>query len=233
MNASLKVLLAAFLPVFLASTADANPELFVTYEGVSGGGNHQWQVAVAPDPDFFSDTTSGFGSSLAVELAFAIEGSTIASGSIIENDLDWPADNPGNNPFTNDVTFGMWLSGSLDQAFGAFGSNVFLSGFPAPLFSFQTVGSDPTTVFYGAAASGHPTKGTIIGQTGQNFPVEFAASNDFAFLSLGGAASGDGGGFHQFEGYTGSVSSVPEPSALISALVATLIGLIAPPRRRG
>jgi hypothetical protein len=226
MKASSIYVLAVCLPVFLASAALAAPELFVTYEGVSGGGNNQWLVAVAPDPAFFTDTTSGFGSALATELAFAIEGSTIANGSVVENDIDWPFDNPGNNPFTNSVTFGMWLNGANDKAFGAFGGNVFLSGAPVTLFSFQTLGTDPTTVYYGTAASGDPVKGAIIAQTGQNFPVEFSGSGGgLALANLDGGAGG-GDGFHEFTGYTGSVSSVPEPSTAMLIFLAAVTGLV-------
>ncbi len=234
MNAWSKLALAATMAAAVASAAHANPELFVTYQG-SGGGNHEWLVAVAPDPAFFAETTSGFGSSLAVELAFAIEGSTIATGSVIENNVDWPFDNPGNNPFTNNVTFGLWLSGAQDKAFGAFGGKVFLSDAPVRLFSFETVGTDPTTVHYGVAASGHPTKGSIIAQSGQNFPVEFAgfAAGELSLTAadLSGMASGEIE-IREFSGYTGSVTSVPELSTAILALVGVPLGLCALGRRR-
>ena len=231
MKTSPTLIVAACLVAFLASgflapVANADPELFVTYEGVSGGGNNQWLVAVAPDPAYFSDTTSGFGSSLATELAFAVEGSTIANGSVVENDFDWPYDNPGNNPFTNDVTFGMWLSAALDKAFGAFGGNVFLTGDPVPLFSFATVGSDPTTIHYGTAASGDPIKGSIIAQTGQNFPAGFSGGGGVQLLAGFDGGAGGGDGFHEFTGYSGSVSSVPEPSTVLLTFVAAAIGLL-------
>jgi len=235
MNACSKFTLAATLVAAVASAAHANPELFVTYEGINGD-NHEWLVAVAPDPAFFVETTSGFGSSLAVELAFAVEGSTIAAGSVVENNVDWPADNPGNNPFTDSVTEGLWLSDALDKAFGAFGGNVFLSGDPVPLFGFQTVGTDLTTVHYGVAASGHPTKGSIIGQAGQNFPVELAgfAAGELSLMAVdvGGMASG-GIEFRKFTGYTGSVSSVPEWSTAMLALVGVPLGVCVLGRRRG
>jgi hypothetical protein len=203
-----------------APSAYADPELFVTYEGVSLGGNNQWLVAVAPDPDFFIETTSGFGSSLAVELAFAVEGSTIVD--IVENLSDWPADNPGNNPFTNSVTFGTYISPAATQAFTAYGSNVFLSGVPVPLFSMETLGSDLTTVHYGVAASGHPTKGSIIAQAGQNFDVG-AASGALNLLATD-FAGGAGGGIEirEFTGYTGSVSSVPEPATAVLVAIAAI-----------
>jgi hypothetical protein len=89
MNRSLQVLFVACLASCLAAAANANPELFVNYEGLSGGGNHKWLVSVARDPDYFSNTTSGFGSSLAVELAFAVQDSTIVPGSPFENNNDW------------------------------------------------------------------------------------------------------------------------------------------------
>ncbi len=235
MNASVRIALAGCLVTFTAIAASANPELFVTYEGVNGD-NNQWSVAVAPDPDFFSDTTSGFGSSLAVELAFAVDGSSIVNGSVSVNQSDWPADNPGNNPFLNSVTFGAWLSGPLDgdvnELFTSFGSNVFLSGAPVKLFDFQTVGNDLTTVRYGVAASGDPVKGSIIAQSGQNFPAGLAATATLAIQDLGGAAAGGLAEIHVFSGYTGSVNSVPEPAAFLLVLVATFIAWMAPIRLR-
>jgi hypothetical protein len=231
MNASVRIALAGCLITFTATATSANPELFVTYEGVNGA-NQRWSVAVAPDPDFFSDTTSGFGSSLAVELAFAVDGSSIVNGSVSVNQSDWPADNPGNNPFTNSVTFGTSLGAGLDTAFTAYGSNVFLSGAPVKLFDFQTLGTDLTTIRYGVAASGDPVKGSIIAQSGQNFPAGLAAQATLAIQDLGGAAAGGLSEIHVFSGYTGSVNSVPEPATLVSICIAAGIAWCAPSRKR-
>jgi hypothetical protein len=193
--------------------------LSVTFEGVNGSGNNEWLVAAAPDPAFFTDTTSGFGSSLAVELAFQVEGSTIVG--VTENDSNWPFDNPGDNPFTNSVTFGTWLSDlPVDLAFGAFGGNVFLSGDLVPILTMETLGSGPTTILYGAAASGDDVQGATIAQTGQNFPVESVVS-ELAGIPQGGAPGG--AERHFFTGYSGMVSSVPEPSAIALTIAALAV----------
>jgi len=224
-------LLAAGVVALSAAAAQADPLLQVTYEGVNGSGNNTWLIAVAPDSAFFVDTTSGFGSSLAVELAFAVDGSTILS--TVENDIDWDFDNPGNNPFTGTVTDGMWINNPTnDRAFGAFGSRVFTTGDPVALFSMETLGSELTTVRYGVAASGHPRNGSVIAQAGQNFPAGggtagLAAQSLLAMFASEGGAGGGGIEVHEFINYSGSVNSIPEPATALMAICGILAGCVA------
>jgi hypothetical protein len=206
-------------------SVQAAPQLEVLYDGIVGD-NHRWQIAVAPDPEFFTNTIEGFGSSLATELAFKVEGSSIVPGTVAINSADWMYENPGNNPFTNSVTFGVWLSGPLDEAFAALGSEVFLSGDLVDLFSFQTLGTAPTTVHYGVAASGHPVNGSIIAQLGQNFPVGLLTLSTGGIVSLGGPSS------YPFTGYSGSVSSVPEPCCALLIGLGAIAGAIGGRRMR-
>jgi hypothetical protein len=235
MNQGFKFFAATMIVATMAASAAADPQLFVNYEGTNGT-NHEWSVAVAPDATYFSNTTSGFGSSMAVELAFKIEGSAVAPGTIGKNPLDWDFENFGNNPFTNGATDGLWISVDSQQLFAAYGSRVFLSDAPSLLFNFQTVGTQPTTVHYGVAAAGHPTKGSIIAQSGQNFPVGLAAGSVDEVITLladmsTGMASGDSG-FHAFTGYSGSVESIPEPCAAVLIVAGMALGGLVFGRRR-
>jgi len=221
------VTLAALWP----AVAQADPELFVTYDGLNPSGNNQWQVAVAPDPTFFSNTTSGFGSSLAVELAFAVTGSTIQSIQV--NNVDWDVATPGNNPFTNTVTFGTRISPENDKAFTSYGSRVFLSGDPVELFTMVTLGSVVTTIDYGVAASGDGIKGATIAQSGQNFTTGLTLSELAALSgSTSGAGGGSGGpGTMFFYGFTGSITA-PEPATAWLMAAGLVVGMLAG-RRRG
>jgi hypothetical protein len=218
----------ATIVTLFPATTKADPALSVTFQGVNGVGNNTWLVAVAPDPAFFVPIGPDFGSSLAVELAFAVNGSIIASTT--ENNVDWMYDNPGMNPFTNTVTFGLWQNAAQDKLFGSFGSRVFLSGDPVELFSFETLGSELTTVDYGVAASGHSVNGATIAQAGQNFVAASVVSDLDTLGILGGGAGIE---THYFTGYTGSATSVPEPSALFLVMVGLSWSVFAPRRKRG
>jgi hypothetical protein len=135
-------------------------------------------------------------SSLAVELAFAIDDSDLI-GVDVQSAI-WDTANPGNNPFTGTVTNGLWVDLIGDRTFGAFGSVVLNSADPVDLFLFETTGLGPTTIRYGMAATGQgPGYGAIIAQAGQ-----------------------------QWEDYTGSVTAVPEPATVALSALALVVPLL-------
>lgn len=170
------------------SSTLTRPQLDVTYVGVNGA-NSEWQVTITP----FSPPGS-----IAVELAFAIDGSTISSIDI--NATDWDFATPGNNPFGG-VTSGLDVEPSNDRFFASFGSIVFPTGAPSRFLTLRTVGTGPTTLRYGLAASG---------------------------LSMGGDITAEEGML--FRGYTGSVNNVPEPAAWVLGSL-MLIGMAGLRRR--
>lgn len=157
----------AILILLLGSTAVAAPLLTVTPNGLDSGGHRLWLVDVAPDPALFSDTVEGFGGSMAVELAFAIDHTDLLGVDV--NTTAWVSENPGNNPFTGTVTDGLWLDLIGHRTFGAFGSVIFTSDDPVRLFTIKTEGSGLTTIRYGSEASGDPILGARIAQGGMNF----------------------------------------------------------------
>lgn len=131
------------------AAAITRPQLDVTYVGVNGA-NNEWQVSITP----FNPPGS-----IAVELAFAIDGSTLGAAMI--NTVDWPNANPGLNPFRFDsITFGLQIEPSNDKFYISYGSGILDAG-PSELFKFNTVGNGPTTIRYGLAASGRPRGGDI------------------------------------------------------------------------
>jgi hypothetical protein len=119
------------------------------------------------------------------------------------NTVAWDMANPGNNPLTGTVTDGLWLDLIGDRTFGAFGSIVFSSIDPVELFTIRTSADFPQTIRYGSAASGSPTLGARIAQHGTNF-----------------------------DGYTGSVTAVPEPASIALAVAGLCAIGIAAVRRR-
>jgi len=142
--------------VMMIGRATADPSLLVFDIGLNGSGNREWRVEVAPDPKLFEATIEGFGGSLAIELAFDITGSELLGASF--NAIDWPYDIPGNNPFTATVTQGAVLDLAGDTLFASLGSDLFTSGSPSEVFTFETSDTGFTTVSWG----GH----TIDGYTG-------------------------------------------------------------------
>jgi hypothetical protein len=157
----------ALLCALVAHSSLAAPILSVTPHGLDGG-NRQWRVEVAPDASLFSNNPpNGFGGSMAVELAFAIDDAELMGVDV--NTAAWDFETPGNNPFTGTVTDGLWLDLIGDRTFGAFGSIYFNSGDPVRLFTIETSTDVPASIRYGVAASGHPVNGARIAQAGQNF----------------------------------------------------------------
>lgn len=204
-----------------ATVANADPELFVTYEGVNSNGNNTWAARISPDPNFFVDTTSGFGSSLALELAFSVEGSEFVT--VTKDPFNWDFDTPGVNPFTiPDFTDGIWISDDSTDAFASLGSPVFLDAGPFDTLFFETLGSGETTLLYGTAASGDNRLGALIAQAGIAFET-MTLSAPLAFQSpvlpqTGGVSTFSQPTLLEFTGYGGSVSSIPEPSTTILAV---------------
>lgn len=150
----------ALLCALIAQSSQAAPILSVFPLGLNGSNNREWAVNITPDPALLPG-------SLAVELAFAIDDTELLDVDV--NTAAWDFENPGNNPFTGTVTDGLWLDLIGDRTFGAFGSIVFAAPGPVRLFTIETLGGGDTSVRYGEAASGVPTKGDIIAQGGQNF----------------------------------------------------------------
>lgn len=194
MNGNYRIFsLSAALCALLALPAWAMPILSVTDTGLNGSGNREWLVEVAPDASLFTDPDDnpdrGLGGSVAVELAFAIDDTEIVG--VTPNTTDWPADNPGFNPFTGTITDGLWIDLIADQTFGAFGSIFFTSGDPVELMTIETLSNVPATVRYGVAASNDLVEGARIVQADTNF-----------------------------DGYTGSVTAtIPEPAAVTLVIV--------------
>lgn len=224
MQSRLAVLSTVFILFFsLCHTVEAMPELHVTYEGVNLAGNHTWAARIAPDEDLFYDTSSGYGGSMAIELAFSVVGSEFVS--ITKDAVNYDFDNPGFNPFTvPEFTEGIWVSNDSTQAFASLGSRVFFPSDTSPhdaLF-FETLGSETTTLLYGTAASGDDELGTLIAQRGLVFsalaaPISLQALSPPPGNPAIAAVEID---TNLFFGYTGSVMSVPEPSS-----IAALLGL--------
>jgi hypothetical protein len=157
---------SAMLVVVMVATAAAVPTLSVTDIGLNGSGNREWRVDVAPDPSLFTTTVEGFGGSLAVELAFSVTGSDLLGASF--NTIDWPNNNPGNNPYTGSVTLGAVLDLAGDTLFASLGSEFFTSGSPSEVFTLETVETGFTTVSWGGHAFDGYT-GSRIAQAGANF----------------------------------------------------------------
>lgn len=235
--------LIALALLITCSSAHAQPTLSVTHEGVDTNGNNAWVVSVAPDPELFAPGRNG--GSLATELAFAVRGSVIEDVAPI-NRSDWELDNPGNNPFAGTVTEGLVLSGGPNgqetEIFASFGGRIFTSGDLVELFSFTTIGDELTTVDYGTAASGDSIQGTIIAQAGAIFPQGVQTTPLSAQIALSLAPASPTGLFassgeelmrngDNFFGYTGSVSSIPEPASML--LIVSTMGIFVGIRRRG
>lgn len=183
----------ATLCALWAQAAWAAPGLSVTNAGIDVDDNQNWLVQVIP---------SSPPGSIAVELAFAIDDAELIDVDV--NTAAWNHDNPGNNPFTGTVTFGLWLDLIGDRTFGAFGSIAFSSGDPVELFTIKTSRDYPQTIRYGSAASGDPKLGALM-----------ADANGVTY------------------GYTGSITAVPEPASTALALTGLVgIGWLVGLRRR-
>ncbi|MGD9637325.1 MAG: hypothetical protein AB7G28_21895 [Pirellulales bacterium] len=190
----------ALLLAFAANAVHAAPIMTVAPLGLNGG-NREWLVSIAPDASLFNNNPpNGVGGSLAVELAFSIDDPTDLLSVAIADPASWPLANPGNNPYTGGITDGIYIDLINDRSFAAYGSTYFTTGTSKSFLKITTAGSGATTLRYGVAASGNPVNGARIAQAGQNF-----------------------------DGYTGIVS-IPEPGAIVLALVAAVA--VALPRRK-
>lgn len=150
--------LFCFLGLFVPAARSA-PILTVAPLGLNASNNRDWAVDITPDPNLLP-------SSLAVELAFAVDQSELLDVDV--NTAVWDTETIGFNPFTNDLTEGLWLDLIGDRTFGAFGSIVLASADPVRLFTIETQGSGLTTIRYGMAASGS-NLGSIIAQGEEQF----------------------------------------------------------------
>jgi len=170
----------------------------VQVAGVVNNGNIDWTVSYTPDPDLFSTTSQGTGGSLAVEMAFEIDGEIdYDAGITIEPEFNevidgTPIINPGSNPYTGGVTLGVvahdevasqaGAGGTVDALFAALGSTFFTSGGEKLALSFTTLGTEGTLFWDGIAAQA----GTIFDLSG-NLLVEAPVYQPFT-----GDADNDG-----------------------------------------
>jgi hypothetical protein len=114
---------------------------------------------------------------------------------VLVNTAVWDHETAGLNPFTNDIVIGLWVDLIGDQTYGAFGSLSFTTLDPVELFTIRTSADFQQTLRYGVAASGDNELGARMAQGSTNY-----------------------------DGYTGTVTCVPEPSGVLLAIVG-LIGL--------
>jgi hypothetical protein len=139
-------ILAILITVVFTHSSFAAPLLSVSDLGISGL-NRFWLVEVAPDPLLFTGGSEGFGSSLAVELAFEVTDGEVIDVS--KNGADWPADNPGNNPFTGGATFGVVIDFTGDTVFAALGSEFFTTDESVEVMTIETTGTGLPTLSWG------------------------------------------------------------------------------------
>jgi hypothetical protein len=182
----------ALLCAVAAHSSQAAPILTVTPGGLNAG-NREWFVHIA------LDTTLPIGgqSSMATELAFSVDDPVDLLNVEVGDAAIWDTPNPGNNPFTNTETDGIYISLIDDNSFAAYGSAIVTSNAPTHFLTITTAGAGLTTLRYGMAASGDPVLGARIAQG-----VAFGAEN--------------------FDGYTGIVTIVPEPATATTALLAAI-----------
>lgn len=170
----------------------------VQIAGVVNNGNIDWTVAYTPDSELFSTTSQGTGGSMAVEMAFEIDGEIdFDAGITIEPEFNevidgTPIINPGNNPYTGGVTLGVvehdevasqaGAGGTVDAIFAALGSTFFTNGGEKLALSFTTLGADGTLFWDGIVAQA----GTIYDLSG-NLLVEGPV-----YEPLAGDADNDG-----------------------------------------
>jgi hypothetical protein len=147
----------------------AAPILSVTPGGLNGG-DREWFVRIAPDASLFANhPPNGIGGSLVAELAFAVENPVKLLSVAVVDRAAWPLENPGNNPYTNQVTFGTFIDLVNNRTFSAYLSAYLTSSSSTHLLTITTSGAGPTTLRYGRSASADPVKGARIAQAGTNF----------------------------------------------------------------
>ena len=162
---------AVLLALFLINSSVANPTLLVTDQGIQPSGNLGWLVQVAPDPSLFVQREQGLGGSLAVELAFEVQGNDLVSAT--SNVVDWPYQNFGNNPFNDGNSEGLLADLTTGTLFAAFGSEFFTAGDPINLLTLETAGALATDLSWGGHTLREGTfaqyTGSRIAQGGTNF----------------------------------------------------------------
>lgn len=160
------VLTVAAATFFVASSAFAQPTLSVSDGGTSGG-NRQWVVQVTPDASLLGAA----GGSLALELGFNVTAGTLVSAT--HNASLWPFSNPGNNPFTGGVTFGVTTDNAANTVFAALGSDLFTSGAAVDVMTIETVDTGTMTLTWGGhtllGGTANQFTGSRIAQDGTNF----------------------------------------------------------------
>lgn len=180
---------ALVFALFVGAVCQARPTLTVTDGGLNGNSNREWLVEIAPNASLFSN---GQGS-LAAELAFEVTTGTLVSAT--KTASLWPFDNPGNDPFTGAVNFGVNFDVAAGTVFAALGSDLFTTDAPAQILTIETAGDAATTLTWGGHTlrGGTPEEyvGSRIAQAGMNFD-NYANSISSTAPSLVCDADGDG-----------------------------------------
>lgn len=197
-----KFVCTAVLCAVAAHTSVAAPILTVTPGGLNAG-NREWIVTIALD----TSLAPGGQSSMAAELAFSVDDPVDLLNVVVGDAAIWDTPNPGFNPFTGEITDGIYISPINDNSFAAYGSAIVTNDVPTHFLTITTAGAGPTTLRYGVAASGHPSRGARIVQ---------------AVIPIG----------QNFDGYTGIVTVVPEPATATTVAFAALAIVAGHCRRR-
>lgn len=162
-----RVLAVTAATLLVASSAFAQPTLTVTDNGVNGNSNREFLVQVAPDASLLPAA----GGSLALELGFNLSPGTLVSAT--PNSTLWPFLNPGNNPFTSGITFGVTADTSANTVFAALGSDLFTSGAPVDVMTIEAVNSGTITLNWGShtllGGTANQFTGSRVAQDGVNF----------------------------------------------------------------
>jgi len=167
-----------FLGGVLSTQALAQPGVSVV--GTPNGDNIDWTVAFEADPSYFSNTTVGFGGSMAVELTLEIFGEIISEP--IVHGVDWDHLNPGSNPHAGTVTYGVHRYDEVDSTvvvgptqvdaiYLALGSRVFHDDAPNLAVTFTTAGSSSELYWGGYLAQQGYYGDFIVGSQVVDTPV--------------------------------------------------------------
>lgn len=173
----------------LCGVALAQPSVHAV--GTPNGGNVDWEVFIQADPFFFTQTTVGYGGSMAAELSLEFFGDIISEPVVAA--FDWDYLNPGDNPHTGSVTNGVHRyedvpstvvigPSNVDAIYLSLGSRVFYNNAPNLAVSFSTAGSSGE-LFWG---------GEIAQQGGFNNFVNGSQVSDSPVIYLAGDANKDG-----------------------------------------
>lgn len=160
-------LLSCVTVISLSAIVLADPVMSVSDLGLNGSSNREWLVEIAPDASLFGPN----GGSIAFELGFEVTGSNLV-GAVL-NPVSFPQSNPGNNPFTGGVTFGLQVDTAGDTVFASAGSNLFTTGAAVTAMTIETMGSGSTTLSWGGhtllPGSAFQYTGSRIAQDATNF----------------------------------------------------------------